>query len=119
MAENFFEVRRVRAAICLVQTPALLPHSLACFRCFFSGRTISVFSERSFQNYLKYTVKRLQGENSGNSEHSEHSEHREHIEHIEHIAHSEHSVHSEHCEQNEHNVFSMVGVLGYFQSGLR
>ena len=49
LADNFFKVRRERAAICLVQTPALLLDFLARFRCFFSGRAISVFSERSFK----------------------------------------------------------------------
>ena len=49
VADTFFKVRRVRAAICLVHTAALLPDLLARFRCFFSGRAISVCSERFFK----------------------------------------------------------------------
>ena len=45
--------RKTRRNIYLVQTPAHLPHFLARFRCFWSGRAISVFSERSFKNYLQ------------------------------------------------------------------
>ena len=56
-AGAFFEVRRVRAAICFIQTPAVLPHFLARFRYVFSGQAVLAFLEFPLQTRPPKTKK--------------------------------------------------------------